>query len=100
MGSFADQIIMQPCANPGLPGSYFNAKTSTVIASVGGTFVLPAGAYLFIPVTSVAVQIQDPLNTWTSIEATATGFVQSDGANIRLQNNTAGSATALYYQIR
>ena len=100
MGSIADQIIMQPCGQPGQPGAYLNAKTSTVIASAGGTAILPPGGYLFIPVASMAVEIQDPLNTWTAVMASAAGFVTSDGANIRLHNNTAGSATALYYQIR
>ena len=100
MGTIADQIVMSPCGIPGQPGSYFNAKTSTVIASAGATFLLPIGSYIFIPVTNIAIEIQDPLNTWTAIQATAFGLAMSDGVNIRLHNNTAGSATALYYQVR
>ena len=80
-------------AGANTPGAYFQSVTINAVKSANT--LVPAGVYVLIPATgagntAVSLQVQNPVNTWTTIQAATTGgVVISDGVNVRLSNTDA-----------
>ena len=85
--------ILLAGAGSNTPGAYLQSVTIT--ATKGANTLVPAGVYILVPPsaagnTSVTLQVQNPVNTWTAISGITTGgVVLSDGVNVRLTNADA-----------
>ena len=80
-------------AGANTPGAYY--QSVTISATKAANTLVPAGVYMFIPPTpqagtSINLQVQNPVNTWTTVSANiACVTVISDGVNVRLNNTDA-----------
>lgn len=80
----------------GAPESLYTALQSIVIATGGGTAIVPAGLWMVLAVTDVEVQVcTDGDTAWSIYIASGEGgVVISDGYNFRF--NASAGATVQY----
>jgi hypothetical protein len=99
------QIIVQPCGVPGANDSYLSALQSITITTNNNTVITDVGLILVMPLAAnVSLEIQDPLNTWTTLMPAGGAIAQlfpSDGTNFRFKSgDTSTTRTGTYYLIQ
>lgn len=89
--SLALNKIILAGAGANTPGAYYQSVTIT--ATKAANTLVPAGVYTVTPPTVAAalnLQVQNPVGTWTTVNANLTCVtVISDGVNVRLNNTDA-----------
>ena len=99
------QIIVQPCGVPGANDSYLSALQTVTITTNASTVITDVGLMLVMPLpASVSLEIQDPLNTWTTLMGAGGSIAQlfpTDGTNFRFKSaDTSTTRSGTYYLIQ